>query len=52
VFYVISTHFTATPHIPLSSPDLKSCSFECKSQVKPENFTTDLHNRLYALYAQ
>ncbi len=35
VFYVISTHFTATPHIPLSSPDLKLHSIECKSWVKP-----------------
>ncbi len=31
VFYVISTHFTATPHIPLSSPDLKLYSIKCKS---------------------
>ena len=26
VFFLISTHFTATPGIPLSSPALKSCS--------------------------
>ncbi len=52
VFYVISTHFTATPHIPLSSPDLKPNSIECCSQVKPKNFTSDLYGRLYALYAQ
>jgi hypothetical protein len=49
---VISKHFTATPHIPLSSPDLKPSSIRCSSQVKPKDFTSDLQSRLYALYAQ
>ena len=29
VFLPISTHFTATPGIPLTSPILKNCSFKC-----------------------
>ena len=52
VFLLISTHFTATPGIPLPSPILKSCSFICTSGVKPRAFTSDLRNRLRALYAQ
>ena len=52
VFLPISTHFTATLGIPLASAVLKSNSFHCTAKVKPWNFTTDLFNRLRALYAQ
>ncbi len=52
VFLLISTHFTATPGIPLSSPILKFNSIKCTSGVKPRDFTSDLKNRLRALYAQ
>ena len=52
VFFQISTHSTATPRIPLSSPVLKLCSIKCRSSVEPKHFTSDLHYRLYALYAQ
>src|SRR5436305_9624247 len=48
----ISTHFTATPGIPLPSPELKPASFLCSSPVEPGDFTQDLTNRLRALYAQ
>ena len=33
VFLLISTHFTATLGIPLSSPVLKPCSFKCLPQL-------------------
>ncbi len=52
VFLLISTHFTATPGIPLPSPILKSLSFKCTSGVEPRAFTPDLKDRLRALYAQ
>src|SRR5437588_5880897 len=52
VFLPISTHFTATPEILLSSTILKIPSLECSSQVKPRDFTSDLNIRLRALYAQ
>src|SRR3982074_1255524 len=52
VFLRISTHFTATPGIPLPSPELKSSSIPCSSSVKPRDFTQDLKDRLRALYAQ
>ncbi len=52
VFFLISTHFTATPRIPLSPPALKSRSFECNSTVEPWDFTSDLRNHLRTLYAQ
>ena len=52
VFLLISTHFTATLGIPLASPILKSFSFKCMSPVEPVPFTSDLKNRLRALYAQ
>ncbi len=42
VFLLISTHFTATLGIPLSSPTLKKNSFRCTSMVKPWTFTSDL----------
>ena len=52
MFLLISTHSTATLGIPLTSPTLKSTSFECSSGVKPQAFTFDLINRLHSLYAQ
>ena len=42
VFLPISTHFTATPEIPLTSPILKLNSFSCRLRVEPEDFTEDL----------
>jgi hypothetical protein len=52
VFLPISTHFTATPEIPLTSPILKPDSFLCRLWVEPIDFTQDLSNRLRTLYAQ
>ena len=52
VFLHISTHFTATRGIPLSSSVLKFPSFQRPLVVKPRDFTSDLRNRLRALYAQ
>ncbi|OUC70008.1 hypothetical protein BLL69_0553c [Lacticaseibacillus paracasei] len=51
-FFHISTHFTATHGVPLSSSALKFPSFRCASSVKPRAFTSDLKNRLRSLYAQ
>ncbi len=52
VFLPISTDFTLTPGIPLSSSSLKPCSFEGSSVVEPQDFTPNLHSRLPALYTQ
>ena len=52
VFLLISTHFTATLGIPLTSPALKNRSFSCSSSVKPRDFTTNLLSRLRTLYTQ
>src|SRR5665648_908418 len=52
VFLLISTHFTATLGIPLSSPALKPTSFKCTPKVEPWYFTSDLIGRLRTLYAQ
>ena len=52
VFLLISTHFTATLGIPLTSPALKKISFSCNSSVKPRAFTTNLISRLRTLYTQ
>ncbi|RLU75014.1 hypothetical protein CTZ27_38790 [Streptomyces griseocarneus] len=52
VFLLISTHFTATLGIPLSSPALKISSFIGSLQVEPAVFTHDLITHLHALYAQ
>ncbi len=49
MFLLISTHFTATPGIPLPSPILKSLSFKCTSGVEPRAFTPDLKDA-YALF--
>ncbi len=51
VFFLISTNFTSTLGIPLSSPVLKSASIQCTSWVEPRAFTPDLTDRLHALYA-
>ncbi len=45
MFLPISTNFTSTLGIPLSSPILKKGSFKCTSWVKPRAFTSDLPNR-------
>src|SRR3970040_2111001 len=52
VFLPISTHFTATLGIPLSSPGLKPGSIPRNSTVELWDFTKDLPGRLRALYAQ
>ncbi len=48
VFLPISTHFTATPGIPRTSPILQHGSFACRLRVKPGDFTGDLPHRLRA----
>ena len=52
VFLPISTHFTATPVIPLSSPALQPPSIQSNSHLESRTFTPDLAGRLRALYAQ
>ena len=52
VFLRISTNFTSTLGIPLTSLDLKTSSIEGSSGVEPRDFTPDLNIRLRALYAQ
>ena len=52
VFLPISTHFTATPVIPLSSPALQPTSIQSNSHLESRTFTPDLTGRLRALYAQ
>ena len=52
VFFLISTYFTATQGIPITSPVLKTYSFKCSLEVKPPDFTSDLPARLHALYTQ
>ena len=52
VFFLISTHSTATLGIPLSSPSLKHSSFKSSSGVKPRDFTPNLLRHLRSLYAQ
>src|SRR6476469_1974905 len=52
VFLQISTHFTATPGIPHSSPTLKPSSIRRSSPVKLRDFTSDLVGHLQTLYAQ
>ena len=51
VFLPISTHFTATLGIPLTSPALKPDSIQSNSHLKSRTFTPDLPGRLRALYA-
>ena len=52
VFLRISTNFTSTLGIPLTSLDLKTKSFKGSSKVEPWDFTSDFSVRLRALYAQ
>ena len=52
VFLRISTNFTSTLAVPLTSPGLKTLSIEGSSGVELQDFTTDLRIRLRALYAQ
>ncbi len=52
VFFPISTNFTSTLGIPLTSLVLKLNSFNGSSGVELRAFTTDLDSRLRALYAQ
>ncbi len=52
VFLSIFTHFTATPRIPVSLPNLEPDSIQCRFGVKLRNFTPDLPDRLRTLYAQ
>ena len=52
MFFLISTNFTSTLEIPLTSLELKTSSIKGSSEVEPRAFTTDLLVRLRALYAQ
>ena len=52
VFLPISTHFTATLGIPLTSPALKPDSIQSNSHLNSRTFTPDLPSRLHAHYAQ
>ena len=52
VFFPISTHFTATLGIPLTSSALQSDSIKSSSILEKWNFTPNLYRRLRALYAQ
>ena len=52
VFLPISTHFTATLGIPLTSSALKPDSLQSNSHLESRTFTSDLAGRLRALYAQ
>src|SRR6201998_1550820 len=52
VFFPISTNFTSTLGIPLSSPELKPPRPKCNSQVEPRAFTPDKDGRLRAFSAQ
>ena len=52
VFLRISTNFTSTLAVPLTSPELEIASFEGSSGVELQDFTPDLAIRLRALYAQ
>ena len=52
VFFPISTNFTSTLGIPLTSPALEPHSFKGNSRVELWAFTPDLRDRLRTLYAQ
>src|SRR2546429_9740581 len=52
VFSRISTNFTSTLGVPLTSPGLKIASIKGSSGVELQDFTPDLTIRLRALYAQ
>jgi hypothetical protein len=49
IFCVISKHFTATLHIPLTATIFKLYSINGMFPVEPKNFTADLYNRLRTL---
>ena len=48
-FFVISKHFTATPRIPRTSPQLKEPSSRRTPGVGPRHFTSRLSSRLRSL---
>ncbi len=50
MFFLISTHFTATPGIPLPSSAFKNDSFKGRPGVELLVFTFDLSSHLRALY--
>ena len=52
VFLRISTNFTSTLAVPLTSPGLKILSIKGSSGVELQDFTPDLKIRLRTLYAQ
>ncbi len=52
VFFPISTHFTATLGIPLTSSALKPSSIKSNSHLESRTSTSNLKSRLRALYAQ
>ena len=52
MFFLISTNFTSTLGIPLTSSELKISSIEGSSGVKLRDFTLNYLTRLRALYAQ
>src|ERR687898_343042 len=52
VFLRISTNFTSTLAVPLTSSGLEPNSIKGNSKVEPWAFTSDLIGRLRALYAQ
>ena len=52
VFLRISTNFTSTLAIPLTSLELEIASMRGSSRVEPWDFTPHLTIRLRALYAQ
>src|SRR5699024_11456815 len=52
VFLLISTHFTATLGIPLTSPALQINRFQSSPGVEPRAFTPDLPIRLRSLYTR
>ena len=52
VFLPVSTHSTATLVIPLASPAVKPTSIQRRTEVEPRDLTSDLVDRLRALYAQ
>src|SRR5207248_8758776 len=52
VFLSISTHFTATPRIPVPPPTLQPNSIQCHFRVELGDFTSDLPDLLRTLYAQ
>ena len=52
VFPLISTHFTAPPGVPLTSPFLNPIHLSGTSTVEPWYLTRDAMGRLRTLYAQ